>query len=142
MAGGLLNATFGNAAEVVISVLALSHGLYIVVRTGLVGSILGQLLLVLGTSLLVAGLKHRKLGFSQPLVQVNFILMVLALVAIGLPNITTYFAEEEGGRGLSLLPILLPVMLINHLHSCGSLLPRTTTPKRTYRTVNAFGASR
>ena len=112
VAGGLLNATFGNAAEVVISVLALSHGLYIVVRTGLVGSILGQLLLVLGTSLLVAGLKHRKLGFSQPLVQVNFILMVLALVAIGLPNITTYFAEEGGGRGLSLLPIVLPVMLI------------------------------
>lgn len=64
VAGGLLNATFGNAAEVVISIMALHQGLFVVVRTGLVGSILGQILLVLGTSLLLAGLKDRNSGLA------------------------------------------------------------------------------
>ena len=73
ISGGLLNATFGNAAELIIAIMALSHGLFIVVRTTIIGSILGQLLLVLGTSLLVAGLRHKDLSFSRSLVQLNLI---------------------------------------------------------------------
>ena len=103
IAGGLLNATFGNAAELVISILALHQGLFVVVRTGLIGSILGQLLLVLGTSLLLAGLKYRKLGFSCELVQINFTLMVLALVAIGLPGLLLTTTQASAGL---LTPVL------------------------------------
>ena len=112
IAGGLLNATFGNAAELVISIMALNHGLFVVVRTGLVGSILGQLLLVLGTSLLVAGLKHRDLKFSRSLVQVNFTLMFLALVVIGLP--TVLLASSLGGdeSGSALITPIMAAMLI------------------------------
>ena len=76
VSGGLLNATFGNAAELIISIFALNHGLVVVVRTSLIGSIVGQLLLILGTSLLVAGLKHKELSFSRSLVQINFDLFV------------------------------------------------------------------
>ena len=107
--GGLLNATFGNAAELVISISALNHGLYVVVRAGLIGSVLGQLLLVLGTSLLFAGLKYRKLDFSRDLVQGNFILMVLAVVIIGLP---TVLPAEEGGGTTLMTPLLLVVLLV------------------------------
>ena len=113
VAGGLLNATFGNAAELVISIVALNHGLFVVVRAGLIGSILGQLLLVLGTSLLIAGLKYRNLEFRRDLVQINFTLMVLALAAIGLPSVLLVVALEDGGAGMSFLtPTLCVILLI------------------------------
>ena len=112
VSGGLLNATFGNAAELIISIMALNHGLLVVVRTGLVGSILGQLLLVLGTSLLVAGLKHRQLGFSRHLVQINFTLMVLSFVAIGLPSLLLTVGPEGTQSGARFLMPALAVLLI------------------------------
>ena len=112
IAGGLLNATFGNAAELVISIMALSQGLFIVVRTGLIGSILGQLLLVLGTSLLIAGLKYRNLGFSRSLVQINFTLMVLAAVVIGLPTIVLAVAQDKSIAGAGFLSPTLSALLI------------------------------
>ena len=112
VAGGLLNATFGNVAELVISIMALHQGLFIVVRTGIIGSILGQLLLVLGTSLLVAGLKHGDLRFSRSLVQINFTLMALAFVAIGLPSLFLNVGPENVQPGASLLTPTLAVLLI------------------------------
>src|SRR5436190_3184721 len=63
--GGLLNATFGNAAELIISIAGLKHGLYDVVKASLTGSIIGNLLLVLGASMLAGGLKHKELRFNQ-----------------------------------------------------------------------------
>ena len=110
--GGLLNATFGNAAEMIITVFALNHGLYALVRTSLIGSIVGQLLLVLGTSLLLAGLKHKTLRFSQPLVQINFALMFIALVAIGLPSMRLLGGSESAQAGANFLAPVLSVMLI------------------------------
>ena len=110
--GGLLNATFGNAAELIISVAAMGHGLFVVVRTTLIGSVLGQLLLVLGTSLLLAGLKHGTLRFSRSLVQVNFTLMAIALVAIGLPSVLAATAPDKGQAGLGFLTPALSLLLI------------------------------
>ena len=103
VSGGLLNATFGNAAEMIISVVALSHGLFLIVRTTLIGSIIGQLLLVLGTSLLLAGLKHTNLNFSRPLVQINFTLMVIAPVAIALPSMLLAAGTERAERTKDLI---------------------------------------
>ena len=110
VSGGLLNATFGNAAELIISIVALSHGLLIVVRTALIGSILGQLLLVLGTSLLLAGIKHRRLSFSRDLVQANFTLLVIALIAIGLPSILVATAPDTAQTSLVFLAGTLSVL--------------------------------
>jgi Ca2+:H+ antiporter len=112
VAGGLLNATFGNAAELIISIAALNQGLFLVVRTSLVGSIVGQLLLVLGTSLLAAGLKHRKLAFSRSLVQINFTLMALAVVAIGLPSVVAALDMDQGRVSHGLLAPTLSALLI------------------------------
>ena len=113
VAGGLLNATFGNAAELIIAIVALNHGLFIIVRTTLIGSILGQLLLVLGTSLLVAGLRHKSLGFSRSLVQVNFTLMAIALLAIGLPSLLVTMAPDKTHLGASFLtPALASLLLV------------------------------
>src|SRR6266700_5829618 len=63
--GGLLNATFGNAAEIIIGVIALSKGLNEIVKASLTGSILGNLLLVSGASMLLGGWKHKRQKFSK-----------------------------------------------------------------------------
>jgi Ca2+:H+ antiporter len=112
VAGGLLNATFGNAAELIISVIALNHGLFVLVRTSLIGSIIGQLLLVLGTSLLLAGLRYRELKFSKSLVQVNFGLLFIALVAIGIPTLLIASDSGSAQEGGAPLFAVLSIMLI------------------------------
>ncbi len=112
VSGGLLNATFGNAAELIISIAALQHGLLVLVRMTIIGSILGQLLLVLGTSLLLAGLKYRELRFSRALVQTNFTLIAIALLAIGLPSVLAASAPEEFQATAGLLTPALCVMLL------------------------------
>ncbi len=112
VSGGLLNASFGNAAELIISIFALSQGLFIVVRTALIGSILGQLLLVLGTSLLLAGLRHGELKFSRSLVQVNFTLIAIVLAAIALPTVLVAAAPGDAKSGLSVLGPALAFLLL------------------------------
>src|SRR5436190_23770353 len=62
--GGLLNATFGNAAELIIAVVALSKGLDGVVKASITGSIIGNILLVLGLSALFGGIKHKEQRFN------------------------------------------------------------------------------
>jgi Ca2+:H+ antiporter len=78
--GGLLNATFGNVTEVIIALFALHEGQVIVVKCSLLGSILSNLLLVLGTSLFFGGLAN--LGMEQPFDKVtnSNILLLLHLV--------------------------------------------------------------
>src|SRR5262245_38092873 len=61
--GGLLNATFGNAAELIIALMALRKGLFDVVKASITGSIIGNVLLVLGVSVLLGGLKYPKQVF-------------------------------------------------------------------------------
>jgi Ca2+:H+ antiporter len=127
VSGGLLNATFGNAAELIISAMALSHGLLIVVRASLIGSILGQLLLVLGTSLLLAGLKHKELRFSRALVQVNFTLIAIALLAIGLPSILLATAPDRAEPTVSFLVPTLAALLIV-IYACSVVFSLRSQP--------------
>src|SRR6185369_14411700 len=63
--GGLLNATFGNAAELIIAIVALKAGLHEVVKASITGSIIGNVLLVLGVSFVAGGLKYPRLKFNQ-----------------------------------------------------------------------------
>src|SRR5690242_3201534 len=63
--GGLLNATFGNAAELIIAIMALRAGLHDVVKASITGSIIGNILLVLGLSILTGGTKYPKLTFNR-----------------------------------------------------------------------------
>jgi len=62
--GGIMNATFGNAAELIITIFALSAGLTTVVKASIIGSVIGNVLLVLGASLLIGGLKNGTQSFS------------------------------------------------------------------------------
>jgi Ca2+:H+ antiporter len=88
--GGLLNATFGNATEIIIAVIALNAGLIEVVKASLTGSIVGNLLLVLGMSMLVGGLKHKRQSFNRVGTMASASMLFLAVIALTIPAFLTH----------------------------------------------------
>ena len=83
--GGLLNATFGNAAELIIAFAALRAGLHDVVKASLVGSIVGNILLVLGAAMLAGGLRHREQHYNVSGARSQATMLILAAIALVLP---------------------------------------------------------
>src|SRR5947209_4670619 len=83
--GGLLNATFGNLTELIVAVLLIAAGDFEIVRATLIGSIVGNLLLVLGLSLFVGGLHRGEQAFSARAAGVHTGSLVLAVAGLGVP---------------------------------------------------------
>jgi Ca2+:H+ antiporter len=96
--GGLLNVTFGNAPELIIALFALGKGLHEVVKASIIGSIVGNVLLVLGAAMLVGGFRREKQTFSRTGVGVQSSMLVLAAGALVMPAIF----ELVEGKGLPL----------------------------------------
>jgi Ca2+:H+ antiporter len=91
--GGVLNATFGNAAELIITIFAIRAGQLEVATASITGSILGNTLLVLGASFLVGGLRNGPQRFDQRIAGMNASMLALAVIGLGLP---TAFAAARG----------------------------------------------
>jgi len=85
--GGLLNATLGNAAELIITVVAIQAGLLDLVKASITGSIIGNLLLVLGASVLAGGLKNGRQRFSREHASASATSLVLAVLALAVPSV-------------------------------------------------------
>lgn len=85
--GGLLNATLGNAAELIITIVAIRAGLLELVKASITGSILGNLLLVMGLSMVVGGVKNGIQSFDRRQASRNAILLVLSVIALLIPSI-------------------------------------------------------
>jgi Ca2+:H+ antiporter len=85
--GGLLNVTFGNAPELIIAFFALNKGLQEVVKASIVGSIIGNILLVMGAAMLVGGLPRDKQTFSRTAANAQSAMLMLALAALIFPAI-------------------------------------------------------
>jgi len=85
--GGFLNVTFGNAPELIIAFFALREGLQEVVKASLVGSILGNILLVMGAAMLVGGLRRDRQKFDRTAASVQSVMLLLACVALIMPAI-------------------------------------------------------
>ncbi len=96
-AGGLLNATFGNAAELIIAVIALSKGLTGVVKASIAGSIVGNILLVLGLSILCGGTKYSEQRFNKTGARTSTISLSLAAIALIIPTVFHMAAERSPG---------------------------------------------
>lgn len=96
--GGLLNATFGNAAELIISIVALRAGLVALVKASITGSILGNLLLILGLSLVVGGIRRNELKFNRANAGMNAGMLSLAVVALVLPALFHALHPESAAR--------------------------------------------
>src|SRR6187397_3068385 len=91
--GGILNATFGNIAELIIAFFALTAGQLQVVKASLTGSVIGNLLLVLGASLFFGGLRNGTQRFSSKMVSLDSTLLVLAVIGLFVPAV---FAFSQG----------------------------------------------
>jgi Ca2+:H+ antiporter len=96
--GALLNATLGNAAELIITIVALREGLVIVVKASIAGSIIGNILIVMGLSLFVGGLKNGTQRFDARTAGTNATMMALAIVALVVPAV--FALGGEGGLQL------------------------------------------
>lgn len=85
--GGLLNATFGNAAELIIALMALRRGLFDIVKASITGSIIGNVLLVLGLSLLLGGLKYPRQVFNKTAAMIGSTMLGLSAIALLMPAV-------------------------------------------------------
>ena len=106
--GGLLNATFGNAAELIITLFALRQGLTELVKASITGSIIGNTLLILGMSAFLGGVKHGTQRFDVKAVARHAAMMILAVSAMALPAVFATvekraFVREEVSVGVSIL---------------------------------------
>lgn len=110
--GGLLNATFGNAAELIIAISAIRAGMYDVVKASLTGSIIGNLLLVLGASILAGGLKFNEQRFSAQAARAQTTLLTLASISLILPAAFHHLAEASGARHTLEVNLSLTIAII------------------------------
>jgi Ca2+:H+ antiporter len=94
--GGFLNATFGNAAELIIALMALNKGLHEVVKASLSGSIIGNILLVMGASFLAGGLKHKTQKFNASGARTLATMLMLACIALIVPAMFHYLVLGNG----------------------------------------------
>ena len=101
--GGLLNATFGNAAELIIAIVALRAGLHDLVKASITGSIIGNVLLVFGLSALVGGLRYETQRFNKTAASLGSTLLVLSAIGLLVPAIFHLIvASKAEDRELSL----------------------------------------
>lgn len=113
VAAGLLNATCGNAAELIIAVLALRRGLTEVVQASLSGSIIGNLLLVFGAAILLGGLRHPVQKFSALAAESQLGSLALAVFALLFPAVFFHLAKTSHHENLALnLSIWVAVVLL------------------------------
>jgi len=106
--GGLLNATFGNATELLITIFALKSGLFSIVKASIAGSILGNILLVLGLSILLGGIKNGPQSFDRVHVNNQTSLMFLSVIALIIPAV---FFHGYEGRNLEEFSLLVAAIL-------------------------------
>jgi Ca2+:H+ antiporter len=120
--GGLLNATFGNAAELIIALMALRAGLYDVVKASITGSIIGNILLVLGLAVLAGGIKHRRQTFNRTSAGVGATLLVLSAIGLVVPAIFHHIvhgtaAARERQMSLEIAIVLFTIYIASLLFS-------------------------
>jgi Ca2+:H+ antiporter len=96
--GGLLNATLGNAAELIITIVALQAGKFELVKASITGSILGNLLLILGASMLFGGLRNGIQRFDRRTSGVNSSMMTLAVIGLTIPTLFEVLRQISASR--------------------------------------------
>ncbi len=129
--GGLLNATFGNAAELIIGALALREGLIDLVKASLTGSIIGNVLLVFGAAAFVGGLKHRTQHFNRTAAGLGTTMLLLSVIGLGVPAVFHRLAHGSGGSGVE-LKLDTEIAVVLFVTYCASLVFTLRTHRDLY----------
>lgn len=111
-AGGLINATLGNAAELIITIFALKEGLLELVKASITGSILGNILLILGFSLFLGGLRNGIQTFNQRQAGISATMMTLSVIALGIPTLFGTAVGQRNAGPVEQLSISVAVIMI------------------------------
>jgi Ca2+:H+ antiporter len=115
--GALINATLGNAAELIITILALREGLLDLVRASIVGSIIGNILLVLGAAFLLGGLKNGVQKFSPSQAGLNATMLVMAALVLTVPSFFAFAIEPDTQRVEELSLLTAGVIIVLYVLS-------------------------
>jgi Ca2+:H+ antiporter len=110
--GGLMNASFGNAAELIIALAALRSGQVEVVKASVTGAILGNLLLVLGASILAGGLKFERQKFNTTAALSGAAMMFLALTAMSIPDLFHAFRGPAADAVIFPMSVAISIILL------------------------------
>jgi Ca2+:H+ antiporter len=112
--GSLLNVTFGNAAEIIIAVVAISAGLLDLVKASITGAILGNILLIFGLSVIIGGLRYKEQSFSRENIGFQSSMLFLAIIGLAIPTIlaSTVLSPLEGQEPVQLLSDALAIILL------------------------------
>jgi Ca2+:H+ antiporter len=129
--GGLLNATFGNAAELIIGALALREGLIDLVKASLTGSIIGNVLLVFGAAAFVGGLKHRTQHFNRTAAGLGTTMLLLSVIGLVVPAVFHRIAHGSGGSGVE-LKLDTEIAVVLFITYCASLVFTLRTHRDLY----------
>ncbi len=137
--GGLLNATFGNATELIIAFFAIQAGLFEVVKASITGAIIGNVLLITGCAMLFGGLKREKQSFNQTAQGVSSTMLMIAAIGLVLPALAAHVLKFEDVENLSLgisavllvtyvCSLLFSLRTHKHLYNCAEE-PEECKPK-------------
>ncbi|MEE9236973.1 MAG: calcium/proton exchanger [Thermoplasmata archaeon] len=111
--GGLLNASFGNLTEIIIAIAALRAGLVRLVQASITGSIIGNILLILGLSMLVGGLRFKKQSFGRKAASTRSTMLVLATIGLVIPSLLLLSSGESIPEGaIASMSIWISVLLM------------------------------
>src|SRR5688572_2631139 len=113
-AGSLLNVTFGNAAEIIIAVTAISAGLLDLVKASITGAIIGNILLILGLSVIAGGFRYKEQSFSRENIGTQSSMLFLAIIGLAVPTIlaSTILSPSENQGQVQLLSDALAIILL------------------------------
>ncbi len=131
--GGLLNATLGNAAELIITLTAIRAGLLELVKASITGSILGNLLLVMGFAMLLGGIKNGKQKFDRRQAGNHAILLTLSVLALVVPSLSSHSIGQEGdpdveALSLGVAGVVIILYFLGILYSFRSIQSPLTYP--------------
>ena len=113
--GSLINVTFGNAAEIIIAVVAINAGLLELVKASITGSILGNIMLIFGLSMIAGGLRQKEQLFNKENAGLQSSLIFLALIGLAIPtimSITILNADSEGQAKIQILSDSVAILLL------------------------------
>lgn len=144
--GGLLNATLGNAAELIITIVAIQEGLLELVLASITGSIIGNLLLVMGAAMLLGGMRHGVQKFDRHVASRNAILLVLAVLGLLVPSLLsaaigdpqTSLRVEAFSLGVAV--ILIGIYILGLVFGFRSGTPAVTGPAQAHPPVEKVEA--
>lgn len=113
--GGFLNGTFGNATELIISFFALKEGLFDVVKSSIAGAVIGNVLLVVGASMLAGGIKYKTQHFNQKVSEVSSSMLIFAVLGLCIPALFTHTVDPNllntRYEGLSIFVALIMIII-------------------------------